>query len=203
MNKRTSRTDEEGAFRIWIIASLLIGITAAVALLIASTWVSWLAWVALGVAVGAGIAATWVAVLAKRAQRIRLLASAQAERRDHRVHLRESHASQREVLAVIDAQTHALRDELADARSDLGERRMEVSRLRGDIQALRVENTELKEQVEVLRATTNEGAEVLSLPRRRVSDVDEAEWWVGEAPTLIELGLQRAPLEEFPQAEAN
>ncbi|MFV0407718.1 MAG: hypothetical protein ACK5LN_13020 [Propioniciclava sp.] len=206
MSKHTSPAAADSPYRTWMRLSLGIGVAASLALVVAATWIPWLAWIAVAVAVAGGILATWSVVLAKRALQERLADEAQEERQEHRENLRAAHAGQREVLVAIDVQTRALRQDLAQVRSELGLSQMETSRLKGDLQALRGKNATLQEQLMLLRLTSNEGAEVLSLPRRGAVAGGKPEWSVGDAPTIVNLDLQRQPtldLEVFPHSQAN
>lgn len=193
--------------------SLGVGTTASLALVVASLWVPWLVWSAVVAALAGGGLATWAAVRSKREQRTRLLAQARVERLEHREHLRASHAAQREVLGLMDTQSRMLRRDLTQTRTELGEATMENSRLRGDLQSVRSElktsrdeNAQLRDHMVILKLGTNEGAEVLSLPRRRAAEGDEVQWAAGDAPTIIDLDLQRVviqSMEDFPESKAN
>lgn len=186
-----------------MMVSLSFGLVASLGLLIGALWVPWLGWAAVVIALAGGGAATWAVAKAKRAQRTRLLDEAKAERARHRDQLHESNAAQRDVLAIVKSRSQAVSDELQRTRADLGLRLMEVSQLQGDIEALKVENSELRDHLTHLRANTTEGAEVLSLPRRRSAEHDEAEWSAGEAPTIVDLDLMRSIPEDYLRSQAN
>lgn len=188
-----------------MMASLSLGLVASVGLLVAALWVPWLAWLAAPVALVGGGSATWAALQAKKIQRTRLLDEAKSERSSHRERLRESHAAQREVLTIVKSRSRAVSAELTRTRADLGLRLMEVSQLQGDLQAIKVENADLRDHITYLRANTNEGAEVLSLPRRRSTDREDAEWSAGDAPTIVDLDLLRSipQEEEYLRSQAN
>lgn len=164
------------------------------------------AWLAVGVALVAGFLATWAAVVEFAEWRAQAQADAAAERAEQRDRVRALHASQRDVLASVEARSRALRTTLGETRSELqhvtgsldkvtrslGQSQLEVSRLRGDIEGLRIENAGLRAELEALAAVQREGAaDVLALPRRGTTGQAGTEWDALEAPTVVDLDLQR------------
>lgn len=143
--------------------TLILGTVVSVGLLVAASQVPLLAVAAVAVAIAAGWLATALVRAEVRDERSRAAAEASRERAAHRASLSRLHAGQREVLAVVDARNRVLAGELATARID-------VVRLEDENTALRHENGELRAQL--VAASEPEGAEVLSLPRRRAADPD-------------------------------
>lgn len=181
-----------------------------------------LAWVALAVALLAGFLATWAALVEFREWRERANQAAAQARAEERGRTQDLHATQRRVLGAVHARVTALNGELDDTKKSLtevtvkfGEASMQVSRLRGDNEALRIENDglravghELWAENRDLRGQSDagtEGADVLALPRRRMV-AGGGEWEAAQAPTVVDLDLQRlsAPfVSELRQLRAN
>lgn len=202
--------------------SLVTGTIVSVGLMAAAPQLPALAWVALAVALLAGFLATWAALVEFREWRERANQAAAEARAEERERTQVLHATQRRVLGAVHARVTALNGELDDAKKSLtdvtvkfGEASMQVSRLRGDNEALRIENDglravghELWAENRELRGQSDagtEGADVLALPRRRMV-AGGGEWEAGQAPTVVNLDLQRlsAPfVSELRQLRAN
>ncbi len=191
--------------RILLASSLIGGTVLSLGLMVASQWVPFLDWVAVVVALVAGFLATWAALVEFREWRVQAVAEAAAARAAERERTRQLHANQRGVLTTVDARVQAIAGALDEARTELdstkevlvdtkvalGEAQQTVSRLRGDNEALRIENTGLRSELAAATAEVGEGdAEVLALPRRRATDGTGA-WDALEAPTVVDLDLQR------------
>lgn len=186
-----------------MVACLLGGTVLSLGLMVANQWVPFLDWVAVVVALVAGFLATWAALVEFRDWRERAMDEAAADRAAERTRTQELHASQRAVLTTMDARVQAIagalgearteldatRTELVDVKVALGEATAQASRLRGDNEALRSENRTLRADLDAAR-TVDDAAEVLTLPRRRLTEGD-AEWGALEAPTVVDLDLQR------------
>lgn len=171
--------------------------------MVANQWVPFLDWAAVVVALVAGFLATWAALVEFREWRLQALAEAAEARAAERLRTQQLHAAQRGVLTTVDARIQAVTGALEETRTELdstkeelvgtkvalGEARQQVSRLRGDNQALRVENTGLRQELAAANARDAD-AEVVELPRRRVTD-GATEWDAIEAPTVVDLDLQR------------
>lgn len=187
--------------RILLVSSLVIGTVASLALMVASSWVPFLDWAAVVVALVAGFLATWAALVEFREWRVKAAAEAAEARAAERTRTHQLHETQRRVLTTVDARIQAIAGTLGEARAELdatkeelvgtkvalGETQQLVSRLRGDNEALRVENTDLHRRLE---AATQTEADVLALPRRRAT-ATSTEWDALEAPTVVDLDLQR------------
>ena len=196
--------------RVVLVSSLVGGTIASLGLMVAHQWVPFLDWVAVLVALVAGFLATWAALVEFREWRTQALAEAAEARAAERVRTQQLHATQRGVLTTVDARIQAVAGALEEARTELdstkdvlvgtkvalGEAQQQVSRLRGDNEALRGENTHLRTENAGLRtelaASTVEdaGAEVFALPRRWVTE-EASEWEAVDAPTVVDLDLQR------------
>ena len=205
MNARASSQSQP---RLALVSTVAVGIGVAVALQVASVWTPQLSYAAVVVAVLTAVAAAWQGLRALARQKTDATAAAQIERAQHRESLTASHASQREVLTVVDARTESLRRDLAGVRATLGETQMEVSRLTGDNVVLRQDNEGLSRENGELRAlvadASGDDSQVVTLPRRRAAA--ERNWSDLEAPTVVDLDLQRlvSPLvEELRRAHAN
>ncbi len=189
--------------RILLVSCLVVGTVVSLALMAASSVVPFLAWVAVVVALVAGFLATWAALVEFKEWRVAAQAEAAAARLAERERTQQLHATQRRVLTTVDARIQAIagtlgearteldatREELVGAKVSLGESQRLVSRLRGDNEALRVENTGLRRQLADAVAA-DAGADVLALPRRRATAA-ATEWDIVEAPTVVDLDLQR------------
>lgn len=184
--------------------SCLVGGTIlSLGLMAVSRWVPPLAWAAVLVALVAGFLATWAALVEFREWRIAAQGEAASARAAERERTQQLHETQRRVLTTVDARIHAIagtlgetraeldatKEELVGARVALGEAQQTVSRLRGDNEALRAENGDLRHQLASTIGADAE-ADVLALPRRRATD-GTPEWDVLEAPTVVDLDLQR------------
>ena len=199
--------------RIFLISCLVVGTIGSLALMVASQWVPFLDWAAVVVALAAGFLATWAALVEFREWRVKAQAEATAARAEERARTRQLHETQRGVLTTVDARLNALAGTLGETRAELdatkgelvevkvtlGQAQQQVSRLRGDNDALRVENTGLRGENDTLRQEladrevvdgAEDTAEVLALPRRRVAG-ESTEWEAADAPTVIDLDLQR------------
>lgn len=191
--------------RILLVSCLTVGTVLSLALMVASSWAPLLAWAAVIVALVAGFLATWAALVEFREWRLKANAEAAEARAAERERTRQLHETQRGVLTTVDARIQAIAGALGETRSELdstkeelvgvkvslGEAQQQVSRLRGDNEALRVENTGLRTQLEAATAPAEVGdADVLALPRRRAT-ADVTEWDALEAPTVVDLDLQR------------
>ena len=184
-----------------VLAVLAVGTVASLGLVAAGRWVPLLVWAAVLVALAAGFIAVWAALREFAAWRERVQAESTAERAEQRERTRELHVRQREVLAVVDARVQSLHLSLGQTKASLGETKValgeattQVSRLRGDNEALRAENTSLRVENVGLRSRLDardeaSGADVVALPRRRA--LNEAEWDLLDAPTVVHLDLQR------------
>lgn len=186
----------------------MVGTVASLGLLTASAWSWWLAVPAVLVALAAGFLATWAALAEFAEWRANARAEAAAERAEQRERTQALHASQRHVLATVDARMAALQATVGDMNVELGQSQQQLSRLRGDNEALRIEtadlrtenaelrleNTGLRDQVRDLTAARDteqeDVADVFALPRRRASG-NAGEWDVLDAPTVVDLDLQR------------
>lgn len=191
--------------RILLVSSLVVGTVASVALMTAGQWVPFLDWAALAVALVAGFLATWAALVEFREWRFAALADAASARAAERERTQQLHETQRRVLTTVDARIHAIAGALGETRTELdatkqelvttkvtlGESQQLVSRLRGDNESLRAENGDLRQQL--VKATEPAvDADVLALPRRRATEtVAQSEWSLVDAPTVIDLDLQR------------
>lgn len=194
--------------RFAIVSTVAAGIGLAVALQVASVWVPQLSYAAIAVAVVTAVAAAWTGQRILARQKAEATANAHLERAQHRESLSTFHASQREVLSIVDGRTDALRRDLAETRADLGEAQMEISRLTGDNAVLRQDNERLRRENDELLALAapapGSDSQVVALPRRRAAA--EHNWSSLEAPTVVDLDLQRlvSPLvEELRRAHAN
>ena len=191
--------------RILLVSCLTIGTVASLALMVASRWVPLLDWAAVGVALASGFLATWAALVEFREWREKAAAEAAEARAAERLRTQQLHETQRGVLTTVDARIQAIagtlgetrteldatREELVGVKVSLGQAQQQVSRLRGDNEALRVENIDLRTQLEAATAVDAEaGADVFALPRRRATGTT-TEWDTLEAPTVIDLDLQR------------
>ncbi len=191
--------------RILLVSCLTVGTVLSLALMVASSRAPLLAWAAVIVALVAGFLATWAALVEFREWRLKANAEAAEARAAERERTRQLHETQRGVLTTVDARIQAIAGALGETRSELdstkeelvgvkvslGEAQQQVSRLRGDNEALRVENTGLRTQLEAATAPAEAGdADVLALPRRRAT-ADVTEWDALEAPTVVDLDLQR------------
>lgn len=193
--------------RILLVSCLTVGTVASLALMVASRWVPLLDWAAVIVALVAGFLATWAALVEFREWREKAAAEAAEARAAERLRTKQLHETQRGVLTTVDARIQAIagtlgetraeldttREELVGVKVSLGQAQQQVSRLRGDNEALRVENTDLRTQLEAATAVdaeAEEGADVLALPRRRATGTT-SEWDTLEAPTVVDLDLQR------------
>ncbi len=191
--------------RILLASSLIGGTLASLGLMVAHQWVPFLDWAAVAVALVAGFLATWAALVEFREWRTQALAEAAEARAAERLRTQQLHATQRGVLTTVDARVQAVagaldearteldatKEELVETKVTLGETQRTVSRLRGDNEALRVENAGLRTELAAATAEPVEGeAEVFALPRRRATD-GETEWNAVEAPTVVDLDLQR------------
>lgn len=183
---------------------LAAGAAVSLALLVGALWVPWAAAGAVAVALLAGVIATAIVRREVRAERADAAARLKAERAGHRAHLSALHAEQREVLGVVDARIRAVARELTESRTELAEMCRVNARLRGDNAALRQENTRLRGRIEELEATPD-GADVVSLPRRRVGERREARVAL-DSPTVVDLDIARLAtpfVEELRRAHAN
>lgn len=184
-------------------ASLIVGTIVSVGLVIAATWVPLLSYAAVAVALICGFLAVWAALTEYAEHRTRMREEAAAERAAHRETIQSLHASQREVLEAVDVRNQSLHaelrqtgGELRETRLELGQVRLEVVQLRGDNealrldnQALRTENAELKSRIPAEGEAADE-ADVVSLPRRRATE-ESGDWQPTDAPTVVNLDLQR------------
>lgn len=205
MNARASSQSHP---RPAIVSTVTSGVGLAVALQVASNWVPQLSYAAVVAAVVTAVVAAWTGLRALARQQAVAAATAQAERAQHRESLSRFHASQREVLAIVDGRTDTLRLNLAETRTALGEAQMKISRLTGDNAVLRQDNHRLRSENDELLAMVAEepatDSQVVALPRRRAAA--EHNWSSLEAPTVVDLDLQRlvSPLvEELRRAHAN
>lgn len=205
MNARASSQSQP---RLAIVSTVASGVGLAVALQVASIWVPQLSYAAVVAAVVTAVVAAWTGLRALARQRAAAAAVAHAERAQHRESLSTFHASQREVLAIVDGRTDTLRRNLDETRTALGEAQMKISCLTGDNAVLRQDNHRLRRENDELLAMVAEepgtDSQVVALPRRRA--VAEHNWSSLEAPTVIDLDLQRlvSPLvEELRRAHAN
>lgn len=196
--------------RILMASCLVVGTVVSLSLMVASQWVPFLDWAAVVVALVAGFLATWAALVEFREWRVKAQAEAAAARAEERTRTQHLHETQRAVLTTVDARIQAIagtlgetraeldstRDELVGVKVSLGEARQQVSRLRGDNASLRVELTDLRVENSDLRQQLADAveadaeADVLTLPRRRVT-ASTTEWDALDAPTVVELDLQR------------
>jgi len=203
--------------RILMASCLVVGTVVSLSLMVASQWVPFLDWAAVVVALVAGFLATWAALVEFREWRVKAQAEAAAARAEERTRTQHLHETQRAVLTTVDARIQAIagtlgetraeldstRDELVGVKVSLGEARQQVSRLRGDNASLRVELTDLRVENSDLRVENSDlrqqladaveadaEADVLTLPRRRVT-ASTTEWDALDAPTVVELDLQR------------
>lgn len=192
--------------RILLVSCLTVGTIASLALMIASQWVPFLDWAAVIVALVAGFLATWAALVEFREWRESAAADAAAARAAERLRTQQLHETQRGVLTAVDARIQAIagslgetraeldstREELVGVKVSLGQAQQQVSRLRGDNEALRVENTGLRTQLAAAGGEVEAAgeADVLTLPRRRATG-STTEWDALEAPTVVDLDLQR------------
>ena len=205
MTSTASHSTPRTRRRILLVSSLVIGTVASLALMVASSWVPFLDWVAVVVALVAGFLATWAALVEFREWRVKAAAEAAEARAAERTRTHQLHETQRRVLTTVDARIQAIAGTLGEARAELdatkeelvgtkvtlGETQQLVSRLRGDNEALRVENTDLHRRLEAATQTEAEAeADVLALPRRRAT-ATSTEWDALEAPTVVDLDLQR------------
>lgn len=208
MNNAPYSSAPRSSHAVTVVAALGLGTALALALAIATRWVPALAWAAVAVALVAGFVAVWAARADFAAWRERAQADASAERTSQREHTRALHATQREVLAAVDARVAALNASLGATKVSLGRAQQQVSRLRGDNESLRVEigglrtenqtlrteNTELRTENDGLRvrlaSEAGEGAEVLTLPRRHAG-AEPGEWDGLDEPTVVNLDLVR------------
>ena len=203
MTSTASHSTPRTRRRILLVSSLVIGTVASLALMVASSWVPFLDWAAVVVALVAGFLATWAALVEFREWRAQAAAAAAEARAAERTRTHQLHETQRRVLTTVDARIQAIAGTLGEARAELdatkeelvgtkvtlGETQQLVSRLRGDNEALRVENTDLHRRLEAATQTEAE-ADVLALPRRRAT-ATSTEWDALEAPTVVDLDLQR------------
>ncbi|MBB1502140.1 hypothetical protein H5397_12005 [Propioniciclava sp. MC1683] len=203
MTSTASHSTPRTRRRILLVSSLVIGTVASLALMVASSWVPFLDWAAVVVALVAGFLATWAALVEFREWRGKAAAEAAEARAAERTRTHQLHETQRRVLTTVDARIQAIADTLGEARAELdatkeelvgtkvtlGETQQLVSRLRGDNEALRVENTDLHRKLAAATETDAE-ADVLALPRRRAT-ATSTEWDALEAPTVVDLDLQR------------
>lgn len=166
-----------------------MGALVSVGLAVGAQWVPWLAVVAALVAVVAGVVATSSAWREHLAVREAQLAEASQTRAAHTATLTAMHRDHREVLHVLGSRAQDLRVELTQARAEAGELQQELSSVRGDREALRHENDDLRAQLAAGESEAVE-AEVVTLPRRRAS-ATSPDWVVSEAPTVVDLDLQR------------
>lgn len=211
-SQAASRSVETSRFRVLATSALVAGSLVAAALAAGGWWVPWLGAVGVVVAVAAGVLAVWAAYREFREFRARAGREATAALTAHGVQLHEERTQHLEVLHVLQERSDALRGELRGVTRENGELHRTVSTLRGDNaaltadldslrvahQGLQLENHELRTQVLADQATIAElrgeespDADVLAIPRRRATGTEGTEWAAGEAPTVVELDLQR------------
>ena len=203
MTSTASHSTPRTRRRILLVSSLVIGTVASLALMVASSWVPFLDWAAVVLALAAGFPPRWPPLVDFRGWRVKAPAEAAEARAAERTRTHQLHETQRRVLTTVDARIQAIAGTLGEARAELdatkeelvgtkvtlGETQQLVSRLRGDNEALRVENTDLHRRLEAATQTDAQ-ADALALPRRRAT-ATSTEWDALEAPTVVDLDLQR------------
>lgn len=212
MTSPAARTLETSRFRVLATSALVSGSVVAAALAVGGLWLPWLGVTGVVVAVAAGLVAVWAAYQEFKDFRARAGQEATEALTAHGTQLHSERTRHREVMHVLQDRSDVLRGTVRAVTAENGELQHTVSTLRGDNAALRadldtlqvahvelrLENHELRTQVLADRATIADlrgeerpDADVFSIPRRRATGTEGTQWAAGEAPTVVELDLQR------------